>query len=210
MSSETELKFRIPAARLAGVRRAVATRGAQVVALAAVYFDTPGERLAAARMALRLRREDAAWVQTLKAEGASAMQRLEHNAPVPGSRQPGLDLSRHDGSEAGRRLREVLAQARDEPLQERYATEVRRTRRVLRVGEAQIELALDEGCIRAGRRRLPICELEFELLQGPPQALLDLAARWAGRFGLVLDVRSKSERGHALAAGLAASPPAGA
>ena len=207
MSSEIELKFRIPAARLAALRRAVATRGAQVQPLVAVYFDTPGELLARARVALRLRREGDTWVQTLKAEGASAMHRLEHNVVVAGKRQPGLDLSRHDGSVAGRALRAVLAGARDEPLLLRYATEVQRTRRLLRAGDARIELALDEGHITAGRRSLPICELELELLAGTPQALLDVAGRWVDRFGLVLDVRSKSERGHRLAAGVLASPP---
>ncbi|MCA3861299.1 MAG: CYTH domain-containing protein, partial [Burkholderia sp.] len=54
---ETELKFRIPAAALAGVRRAVATASAQRTPLAAVYFDTADRRLAAAGLALRLRRE---------------------------------------------------------------------------------------------------------------------------------------------------------
>jgi triphosphatase len=207
MSSETELKFRIPPARLAAVRRAIATRSAQVQALAALYFDTPGERLARARVALRLRREGHTWVQTLKAEGGTAMHRLEHNVVVAGTRRPTLDLSRHDGTAAGLALREVLAGARDEPLTVRYATEVQRTQRVLRAGEARIELALDEGRITAGPRSLPICELEFELLAGSPQALLDLAGRWVDRFGLVLDVRSKSERGHLLAAGRLAGPP---
>jgi inorganic triphosphatase YgiF len=207
MSSEIELKFRIPPARLAALRRAVATRSAQVLPLAAVYFDTPDEQLARARVALRLRREGAVWVQTLKAEGGSAMHRLEHNVVVAGARQPALDLSRHDGSAAGQALRAVLAGAPDAPLLARYATEVQRTQRLLRVGGARIELALDEGRITAGPRSLPICELEFELLAGTPQALLDVAGRWADRFGLVLDVRSKSERGHQLAGDQLASPP---
>ncbi len=210
MSSETELKFRIPAGQLAAVRRAVATRGAQVLPLAALYFDTPGEHLAQARMALRLRREGASWVQTLKAEGDNAMHRLEHNvrvAKASGPRRPALDLSRHDGTAAGLALREVLAAAGDAPLLARYATQVQRTQRVLRAGEARVELALDEGRMTAGPRSLPICELEFELLAGKQQALLDVAGRWVDRFGLVLDLRSKSERGHLLAAGLQAGPP---
>ena len=210
MSSETELKFRIPAGQLAAVRRAVATRGAQVVPLAALYFDTSGEHLAHARMALRLRREGASWVQTLKAEGDNAMHRLEHNVPVAkasGPRRPALDLSRHDGTAAGLALRKVLAAAGDAPLLARYATQVQRTQRVLRAGEARVELALDEGRMTAGPRSLPICELEFELLAGQQQALLDVAGRWVDRFGLVLDLRSKSERGHHLAAGLQAGPP---
>ena len=207
MGSEIELKFRIPPARLAALRRAVATRSAEVLPLAAVYFDTPGEHLARARVALRLRREGATWVQTLKAEGGSAMHRLEHNIVVASTRQPALDLSCHDGTAAGQVLREVLADARNAPLSARYATEVQRTQRLLRADGARIELALDEGWITAGPHRLPICELEFELLAGTPQALLDVAGRWVDRFGLVLDVRSKSERGHRLAAGMPAGRP---
>ncbi len=215
MATETELKFRIPPARLAALRRAVATASAEVQPLAAAYFDTAGEHLAQARMALRLRREGADWVQTLKAEGGSALQRLEHNVPVamppdtlPGPARPALVITRHDASAAGAALRRLLADAGQPPLLERYTTTVRRTRRSLRSGGALIELALDEGVVQADGRSLPLCEIEFELLSGPPQALLALAGRWAARFGLLLDVRSKSELGHTLAAGLPGSPPA--
>ena len=226
MAYETELKFRIPAARLAAVRRAVATRTAVVEPLAAVYLDTPGEHLAKARVALRLRREGVQWVQTLKAEGAGTMQRLEHNVPLgqpggagdggdggdgvsapAGANRPAHDLARHAGTEAGALLARVLADAGNAPLVERYATEVQRTRRTLRHGGALIELALDEGRIWAGTASCAVCEIEFELLSGSPQALLAVASRWVDRFGLVLDVRSKSERGHRLATGQASSAP---
>ena len=232
MSAEIELKFRIPPGRLAALRRAVATRSAVVQPLAAVYVDTAAEHLAGARTALRLRREGQQWVQTLKAEGANPMQRFEHNvvlpaparpvAPVPGAApgvatigaapgsRPTLDIHRHDGTDAGAALQRLLASAGQPPLVERFATDVLRTRRVLRRGAALIELALDEGHIHAAGRQVVVCELEFELLQGAPQALLDEAARWVQRFGLVLDLRSKSERGHLLANGLLCSPPANA
>ncbi len=208
MATEIELKFRIPAQRLAVLRRAVATRQAEVLPLAAAYFDTPGEHLARARTALRLRREGAVWVQTLKAEGAGPLQRLEHNVPLVGSAQPALDIRRHDGSDAGAALRRVLVDAGAEhALVQRYTTSVQRTRRLLRSAGALIELALDEGEVRAGDRSLRLCEIEFELLRGPPQVLLALAGRWVARHGLLLDVRSKSELGHNLAAGLDGSPP---
>lgn len=216
MTHEVELKFRIPALRLAALRRAVATRSARPLALAARYMETADGDLARARMALRLRQEGEGWVQTLKAEGRVTLQRLEHNVALPGHGTPELDIARHDGSEAGERLREVLAGARNATLRELYATSVQRTWRRVRHQGALIELALDEGEIRAGSLRLPIREIEFELVQGDAAALLDLAGRWAERFGLCLDVRSKSERGHALAlqarqpggrAELAISPP---
>jgi inorganic triphosphatase YgiF len=121
---------------------------------------------------------------------------------------PVLDIARHDGTPAGERLRDLLAAAGPgQPLVERYATRVHRTHRLLRSGGAVIELALDEGEVRAGERQTPLCEIEFELVSGPPAALLAVAGRWAGRHGLVLDMRSKSELGHTLAAGLPGSPP---
>ncbi|MEK8052339.1 CYTH and CHAD domain-containing protein [Ideonella sp. DXS22W] len=199
MTHEVELKFRIPAHRLAALRRAVATRSARPLTLAARYMETPDGDLGRARVALRLRQEGDGWVQTLKAEGRVALQRLEHNVPLPDEATPALDIARHDGTEAGARLREVLAGARQATLREHYATAVQRTCRTVRHQGALIELALDEGEIRAGGLVLPVCEIEFELLQGEPAALLGLAAAWARRFELWLDVRSKSERGHALA-----------
>ncbi len=211
MTTEIELKFRIPAERLAAVRRAVATSTARIEPLAALYLDTADQRLARARVALRLRREGAVWVQTLKAEGADAMQRLEHNVVLGVSATaPALDSTRHDATEAGKRLRQALGDADASTLGARYATDIQRTRRVLRSGDARVELALDEGWIRAGGQRQAVCELEFELKSGSPQALLDLASRWVDRFSLVLDVRSKSERGHLLAAGRWASAPVAA
>ncbi len=208
MAQEIELKFQIPAARLAALRRALATRSAAVSALKAAYFDTEGAHLARARMALRLRQEQGVWVQTLKAEGADALHRLEHNVTLPTADRPALDTGRHHGDAAGERLRRLLAKAGRPPLREVYATDIQRTHRVLRSGGARIELALDEGCILAAGRKLPVCEIEFELLDGDAQAMLSLAARWVERFGLVLDLRSKSERGHWLAAGQALPPPA--
>ena len=54
---------------------------------------------------------------------------------------------------------QVLVRASSEDkfsaLQERYATTVQRTRRLLRSGGAVIELALDEGTVQAGGRSLP-------------------------------------------------------
>ena len=47
------------------------------ILLAARYLETADGDLARARVALRLRLEGDAWVQTLKAEGRVALQRLE-------------------------------------------------------------------------------------------------------------------------------------
>lgn len=205
---EIELKFQVPSAARAAVRRAVATASAQRVRLQARYFDTPDGRLAAAGLALRLRKEGRHWVQTLKSRGDGLMQRGEHEVALPAGREaPPLDLARHAGTAAGTALAQALGDGAA-TLMERFATDIRRTRRRVRMaGGVVAELALDEGEIRAGAARLPVCELEFELLDGVPAALPVLAGRWVQRHGLWLDPRSKAERGERLAHAVTTVPP---
>ncbi len=197
---EIELKFQVPAASRAALRRALATATARTVRLQAMYVDTADQRLAAAGLALRLRKEGRRWVQTLKGRGDGLMQRLEHEVALPPQRGvPALDPARHAGTAVGATLLRLLADGT--PLQERYRTDIKRLLRRVRSGGATVEIALDAGRIAAGAQSLPVCEVEFELIAGPPTALLALAERWAVRHGLWLDVRTKAERGHRLAQG---------
>jgi len=201
---EVELKFQVPPAQREALRRAVATASARSVRLQARYFDTPERRLAAAGIALRLRREDGHWVQTLKARGDGVLARPEHNVVLLHQRgEPKLDLARHDGTPAGDALRATGVDAT--LLQPLFAADVRRVVRRVRSAGVQVELACDEGELVAGEARLPLAELEFELLSGPTAALLALAGRWVDRHGLWLDVRTKAERGDLLARGRAAA-----
>jgi inorganic triphosphatase YgiF len=201
---ETELKFQIPPARGAALRRAVATASARVVRLQALYADTADQRLAAAGLALRLRKEGRIWVQTLKGRGDGLMQRLEHEVRLPPQRGiPALDPQRHAGTAVGELLAVALDQAGEGSAELRtlYRTDVRRLHRRVRHGGAVIEIACDHGRIVADGRSVAVDEIEFELVSGPPAALPALAARWAVRFDLWWDVRTKSERGFRLALG---------
>lgn len=200
---ETELKFQIPPGVRRLVRRAVATQRARMTPLQAMYVDTADRRLAGAGLALRLRLEGRHWVQTLKGRGDGVAARLEHEVQL-GTTPPALHAQRHAATPVGQRLLQLVADGT--PLVVVYRTAIRRTHRVLRVGAARIELAHDRGFIEAAGRRLAVEELEFELKAGTPQDLAAVAARWVARYGLWWDVRTKSERGHRLAAGLEAVP----
>jgi inorganic triphosphatase YgiF len=88
----------------------------------------------------------------------------------------------------------------------RVETRFQRSTLRLRHGNSQIELALDRGEVRAGRARLPICELELERLAGPTRALFDLALDLATDFVLQPSAIGKAERGFQRLRGEAPSP----
>ena len=61
-----------------------------------------------------------------------------------------------------------------------------------------IEAALDLGKVVAGKQEEEICELELELRQGEPEALLELAIELAADLALMPCDISKAERGYRL------------
>jgi inorganic triphosphatase YgiF len=198
--TEFELKCQVPAASLRAVRAAMKSARAplKTVSLVGSYVDTESRALARAGLVWRLRREGRRWVQALKAAGPHALERFEHEVPRPNA---AFDDTAHAGTPAGERLAAVLQQASadGEALHERLRTQVRRSVRRVRTRGAVVEIALDEGRIVAGARSTPVREIEFELVSGSPQALLDLAQRWILRHGLWIDPHTKSERGDHLA-----------
>ena len=208
---EIELKLQVPVARRAAVDTAVAGRApAPRLRLQAAYHDTAERALAAAGLALRLRREGRQWVQTLKGAGDDGMTRAEHNVPRgAAAAMPPIEPALHAGTEVGDRLLALLGA--DPALRTLYRTDIRRRTRALPVRApglpaSRVELAFDLGRIVAGDRAIAVCELEIELLGGASRAVIDTARRWLLRFGLWLDGRSKAERGDLLARGETMAP----
>ncbi|MBW6390585.1 CYTH domain-containing protein [Billgrantia antri] len=171
--------------------------------LANVYFDTPAGELEAARMALRLRRHGDSWVQTLKTSGEGAggySRRDEWEWPVASET---LDRARLA------ELPPIAGLGDDvlERLEPRFATDFERRAWRLELAEATIEVALDQGEIRAAGRHVPIRELELELKDGAPQALWSLAQAFAETVPLRPADASKAARGSALLSGRWTLPP---
>ncbi|GAA4343989.1 CYTH and CHAD domain-containing protein [Pigmentiphaga soli] len=189
---EQEIKLFVPpAARKAVAAQLASLAASRRVRLRAMYFDTADRQLASRRAAIRLRQEGRKWVQTFKMEGGDAVSRIELNHPVSA---PQLDLSVYAGTPAA-----PLLERLEGPLEARYETDVMRASCRVRTRGGTAEIAYDVGAIRAGGLELPVHELEFELQSGRVDGLFALAGRWLRAHGLVLDVRSKAERGDALA-----------
>ena len=189
--SEQELKLHVPREARAGVEKALRRGTVTTVRLRAQYFDTPDHDLARAGVALRLRLEGRHWVQTLKMPGKHHLEKIELNSSRPG---PSLDLSVFAATPAKR----IMAK-HGQALDMVYQTDVRRLLRRIRTPAGLVEVALDQGHIQATDIKLPVSEVEFELVSGQPQAMFLLGLKWLSTYGLVLDLRSKAERGSTLA-----------
>ena len=143
--TEYELKCQVPPQAVAAVERALSTATAHRVHLQAIYHDTADRRLAAAGLALRLRKEGRRWVQTLKGRGDGLLGRLEHNAELPAARgTPVVDAARHAGTPAGDALQAVLGDAILVPI---FETDVRR---LLGVSPSDVHARI-ESLIQQGR-----------------------------------------------------------
>lgn len=188
---ERELKLHIPQSQQAAVKKAVTLIGSQPpLRLAAQYFDTAQRCLARQAAALRLRLEGDQWVQTLKMRGPDELSHVEYNHLRP---EPHLDLSLYADTDAAPLFENLVA-----PLEIRYQTDVQRTLAVLKQDQSEIEVALDLGVIKAKGAELPLSEIEFELKSGDMAAVFQVAAKWLKRFELIIELRSKSERGDQL------------
>lgn len=92
MSSELEFKFRVPAACLGSLEKAMERAGGRAERLLAVCFDTTDEKLARHGVTLRLRQEGRQWIQTAKVVTADPLERLEDNAAGAARHQVALGL----------------------------------------------------------------------------------------------------------------------
>lgn len=206
---EIELKLQVPAQSLPAMLARLKALGARSARLRTAYFDTPDRALARSGLAWRIRREGRQWVQTLKA--GDGLIREEHEVTVPGVATvwPTPEPGRHVGTTSGTQLLKIL-NAADAPVAEQFRTDFTRLSAPLRSRRGWVELSLDRGTVEAGEASVPLCELEIELIKGSPRAVTEVAALLIRRYGLWIDMRSKAQRGHMLAAGVSRTAARGA
>jgi inorganic triphosphatase YgiF len=203
MVKETEIKLRVSRDTLAALREHPLLKkrnksGWEQRELFNQYYDTPARDLAQAKVALRIRRDGDAFIQTLKTRGQSVAGLSERNEFDWYLEQAELDLSKLDDS----CWPAALAELDKSLLQPIFSTDFVRQRADIAWGRGKakvvIEAALDLGKVIAGEGEEEICELELELRQGEPAALLELAAELAADLPLMPCDISKAERGYRL------------
>ncbi|PTQ69779.1 inorganic triphosphatase YgiF [Nitrosomonas oligotropha] len=171
-------------------------------ALLSIYFDTPKFDLMRRGIALRVRRVNNQWIQTLKAEAQSVgalTSRPEWEMAV-------ADGSRPDFSSLPPTALDLLAGIKLKRIAPVFTTEFRRTTWQIGDSAAQAEVALDTGKIFATELSRDICEVEIELKSGSAEFLFDVATQLLQQAPLHIEPRSKAERGYILCGALSPSP----
>ena len=203
MQKETEIKLRVSRTTLAALREHPLLKkrnksGWTRHELFNQYFDTPARDLAQAKVALRIRRDGDAIIQTLKTRGhsvAGLSERNEYDWPLSKAKLDIKKLSAECWPAS-------LAELDKKQLQAIFSTDFVREKADIAWGRGKarvvIEAALDLGKVVAGKLEVEICELELELREGEPAALLELAAELAADLALMPCDISKAERGYRL------------
>jgi inorganic triphosphatase YgiF len=184
--------------------------------LYSVYYDTPDLDLWRAGIALRLRRagapasskqsfrlrdatvsaSGARWIQTFKSGGAAVAglhQRKECEAEVA-TQFP--DFSAIADAELAARFASIELRARLKPV---IVTEFTRSCCMLApAAGVAIEASIDHGIIKSGDATELVCELELEVKAGPAWRAYQVALQLLEAVPLLVEDRSKAERGMAL------------
>lgn len=216
MHQEIELKLLVKADHLpllSGLLQQLDAQDQGVKVLENIYYDTPKLDLNQAKAALRLRKTAQSWLQTLKTAGSNQgglSCRGELEVAVPGQQlQPELLPL------------DLVPLAWQQQLEPKFRTDFQRHTWLLKLSSAQlnstlapqvvtaapalkpeaqqhlIEIAADVGWATSPltSQRYPINEVELELKQGSPTALLYLASYLAPHLAFVPGQLSKAELG---------------
>ena len=196
---ENELKFDVSPndlQKLAASRslRPADGRLAEHKYLVSTYFDTPKHVLRRNGVSLRIRQAGKKRIQTIKAANDGiALSRGEWEHALE-SNEPDLRAAR------GTALEPLLSKRLRRKLDPVFATHVHRTLVPLRPGNSRVELALDQGHVRAGQNSTALAEVELELKSGSVADLFKAARAVTELVPAKLTLRSKSEQGYDLIA----------
>lgn len=215
--NEFELKLALPVEKFPDLEKLLISKGGtRRKRLQAFYFDTDYFTLANSGIALRIRKEGRSWVQTLKAPTSSGFERLEHNVTLShvGTGIPSLNVQLHTGHPAFDVLTKALQKEKLDPLslRIRYQTDIWRRTALVKARGALLEYALDCGEIKAYLKSdlekvVTVSEIEVELKSGDERVVINHAKALVRRFGLIIDTRSKAQRGYIAANGLDGAQP---
>lgn len=190
---ESELKLEVSARHLDMLRRHSFFRDRKSSGkheLISIYFDTKDSVLRRHGLSFRLRRKGDQLFRTIKGTYRGMLDRAEQETLFI------YDGEGHTGSV------DAFLQHLDRnlPTALKPIFKTRIERETYQIGN--IEVCLDKGKIIAGRRSAPVVEIELELTDADRGELFALARQISAIVPAEISVKSKSDRGYDLVAGV--------
>lgn len=166
-------------------------------ALRSIYYDTKDQALFNAGFSVRLRKDGAGWIQTVKTRSAvkNGLSTVgEYECEVPKKK---LRLKAIPKKSARRAVKSLTKGKTLKPV---YETAMARMSSIVSDGNGTLaEMSVDKGKIIAGNRSAKFSEAELELRQGEVASLYRLADDLLSSQTFSFSRLSKSDRGHLLA-----------
>jgi inorganic triphosphatase YgiF len=207
---EIELKLRIDPKHVARLKNAPVLRevkeGRRLMTthLVSIYHDTPKLALAGNGLAIRVRKKGSkGWEQTVKTSNGLREALPARNEWTVELEDGALDLDLFKDKDVKKLLSKF---AKKKKIGRIFESDLKRSAVDLTYRDASMEMAIDQGVVRSGEKETPISEVEFELKQGHPAALFDLALELQRTVPLLLSMRTKASRGRDLYLGKAPGP----
>lgn len=191
MAREFELKYRCDDATLS--RIAEAFPGLSPITMETTYYDTQDLKLSFHHWTLRRRMENGQAVCTFKSP-ADDGSRNEWEVPC-GNIMTAIPQLCQKG--APWELMRCTAGGVHPFCGARFT----RLAKTLTLGNATVELALDQGILAGGGKELSFAEVEVELKSGDEQEAVAFAQSLAKRYGLIPEPKAKVVRARELAFG---------
>lgn len=189
MAREFEVKYRLTENAKAAIARKYGPM--DTIHMETVYYDTPSGALSARKWMLRRRLENGHSLCTLKTPGEKG-GRGEWEVAEGDIRQALPKLTALGAPEA-------LLLLAEEGLTQLCAASFTRQVSMVRFGQSQLELALDQGLLLGPKGTLPLLELEAELKSGEDGDVLAFGQQLEKDFDLVHEPDSKFKRARSLA-----------
>jgi inorganic triphosphatase YgiF len=202
MATEVELKLSLPEFSVAAFiklanssEQPMGAGQGDPLQLENQYFDTEDLALNKSHAALRIRKSQYGYKQTLKNKGkavAGLHQRGEWEYEID---QPEVNWSLFP---AELNIDEKLKNA----IKPIFNTDFTRHVWIKKYGKSEIELVLDQGFIHNPKKSYSLCEVELELISGQAEDLFAFAQELAALLPLVPCDINKAERGYGLSSNI--------
>ena len=141
--------------------------------LTSVYFDTDDFVLRDHDISLRVRKAGAQRLQTIKANSNALLAREEWETEIDRD-GPKLELARDTA------LAPLLTAKLTKQLKPMFETRVERVVIPWHIGNSDVELAFDQGCVATADAKLDLAEIEIELKHGDRSQVARLAKKHKG------------------------------